>query len=331
MTIQSSFRDRDHEGLLVSGGNFNFTDNVVENPDWLCIQIGGSSNTFPKKRLEVTGELTSPGSFGSNPDDRIVFLDVRHTPRGDDYNAPTAITESHQILKFKDGEVSTEKEIATPIVIDLNTYGRTDGNIYIRIRANDGITYTAVDMTVTAFGNSTAVFTKEAPTSETNNLRSTAVNGACNTVEEIPSSTAGYVEFKFTQFGHFGDIKTDNKVGMSPSSAIGSDPKYYWKYTAGDGTGNNPLADAVHDGTTVANDVVVAEGDTLRVSRDASGNYTYLKNGASQGTGGSTDTTAQKGDFKLTFSGGRALGVRMDIGAGAISPTFENLSDITTY
>ena len=331
MTTRINFSDRDWEGLPVNGGTYNFTGNITEDPGWIAIQVGGDNNSSIRKRLEVSGELTSPASLGSTPADRTIFLDVRHTPRGQDYTSFSSLTESHQIIKFKNGETLTEKETSSPVVVDLNTYGRTDGNIYIRIRANDSITFTDADIVVSVLANITSVFTKESPTSETNNLRSISTNTSANTIEEIPSSTAGNVSFKFTQFGYYGDVKQDNKVGMSPTTEIGNDPKYCWKYHEGDGTGNTSVADAIHDGTTIASDVTCAEGDTLTVSRNASGTYTYLKNGVTQATGGSTDTTAQRGDFKLTFQNSRALGIRMDIGAGTITPTFENKVGIEEF
>lgn len=332
MTIQSSFRDRDHEGLLVTSNFYNYTTNITGSPGWTQIQIGGPANTSIKKEIRVVGGATSPASLGSNPDDNAIYLEVRHTPRGQDFNSGSAISHKIPLVKWIAGETSTARSMSTPAVVDLNTYGTVDGNIYIRLIGGDtGLTFTSVDFVVCTYGNNTTVFNAVAPTSETNNIRSTGAAATGNTVNEIPSSTAGWVQFEFSQFGYKGDIKTDCKFGMSPTSAIGSDPKYYWRWQAGDATGNDPAADAVHDGVVVANNVVVAEGDSLRVSRDASGNYTYLKNGVSQGTGGSTDTTAQKGDFSLATVDSRILGTRMDIGAGTVSPTYENLSNAETF
>lgn len=334
MTKQANFRDRDWDGLLINSGKYNFVEaSLTNSQEWFCIQVGGPANIFPKKKLTVMGKATSPASLSATDiKENTLYLQVKHVPRGHDFDSASAKTQDYPILNWSNSETSTEQKIDTPIEIDLNTYGRTDGNIWIRFTPDDGgITFTDTAFVVCTYGNDSGVFTKESPTSETNNLKATGVNGVGNTVNEIPSSTAGYIEFKFTQFGHEGDVKTSNKVGLSPSAAIGSDPKYYWKFTEGDATGNTPLADAVHDGSVVANDIVCQEGDTLRVERDASGNYTYKKNGSTEGSGGSTDTTAQKGDFKLIYNNARCLGIRMDIGAGAVSPTFENLSNLETF
>jgi hypothetical protein len=319
------FSDRDWAGLLLTKGTYNFTSNITTSTDYTEIQVGGLANLFPAQVLQISGQATSPASFGSNPSDRVIYLEVTQTPRGTLFDSGSAITARYQILKWKVGETSTVKELTIPLNIFLNTFNRTDGNIWVRLVSGNG-TFTAVDMALNVLGNSNSVFPSVAPVTTTNNLRSITTSASTNTVQEIPTSTAGYIEFKASKYGYFGDVKTDNKFGLSPTGDTG--PKYYWEFNQG---GTVALARAVHNASVVANDISYTEGDVLRVERDASGNYTYKKNGSTEGTGGSTDTTPQRGDILFVRQDSRLLNIRMDIGAGEISPTFENLVNVETF
>lgn len=330
MVTEVQFLDRDWSGQPQFKSSTNFTSNINNATPWTCIQVGGLNNTYPTIKLVTLGEATSPASLGSNPADRAIYLEVKYVPRGED-NTGSGVTMKFPLLKWKSGETTTQKEITTPIESFLNTDGQTDGNIFIRLVANTAITFTNVDMFVAAYGTNKSNFASEATTSTTNNIYNTDSNGRANSVEEIPSSTAGYVEFTATEFGYFGDIKLGNKIGLNRSGDVGTDPRYYWEYSEGDGTGNTAQADAWHDGVSIASGVTFDEGDVFRVERNAGGTFTYKKNGVSQGTGGTTDTVAMKGEVKLTTTYSRALGLRMDIGAGAISPTFENKVNVVEY
>lgn len=329
MTQEVNFSDRDFEGLLIGLGDYAFTSDVNEDSAWTQIQVGGENNSFPVIALEVTGEATSPSSFSSNPKDRQLYLEVKQVARGAGSANLSGVSAKYAIIKWKDGEVSTEKEAATPVKIFLNTYNRVDGNIFVRVVSeNSGTTFTNLDINVATFGIYSNKFAVEAVTSLTNNFHSTGANASANTVEAIPASSTGYVEFGFTQFGYKGDIKLSNRVGVSPSAEVGSDPKYYWKYSDGDGTGNTPLVEAWHDGTRVVNDLSCDEEDTLRIERNGSNQLLYKKNGVTQATGATTETAELKGDIKLININARLIGLKMDIGAGEISPTLENLSNM---
>lgn len=325
MATEISFSNRDWKGLLADGSQLNFTGNATTSSSWVQLDIGGLNN-FPTLKLIVTGSATSPASFGSNPSDKVLYLEVSHAPRGLEVGA-SVITSKHPLIKWQPSQTSTVREIITPIEIYLNTSGRIDGNVFIRIISNSG-TFTNLDMSVQVLRNFADIaFSPISSFSTTNNLYNTSGNGNANSVEELPSSTSGYVESTFTKYGYFGDLKLDTEVGFNNTASIGdSDPRYYW-----DLNNANGFSRAVHNGTVIVSDIVSAEGDVFRVNRNASGTITYLKNGVVQATGGTTDTGAMKAKFTTSAIYSRILGVRMDIGAGAISPTFENKVNIQEF
>lgn len=324
MATEISFSNRDWKGLLNTKGAYNFTGNVDTSSPWVELDVGGLSNQAVLK-LITTGNATSPASFGSNPVDKILFLEVKQVPRGGTSSSSGA-TAKYPLIKWQPSQTSTVREIVTPIETYLNTSGRVDGNIFIRIVPESG-TFTSLDMCVYALrNNSSLIFSPIALFTTTNNLYANTGSGSANSVEEIASSTAGYVEYKFSKYGYFGDLRNNTIVGLNDTPSIGNiTPKYYWEQNT------FTQCRVVHNGSVIASGISCVEGDTLRVNRGADGTITYLKNGVIEATGGTIDTSAMKAKFTFTAIYARALGVRMSIGAGAISPDFENLANVTEF
>lgn len=312
------------------------------------------TNEYQLRGIWIYGSITSPSSWRSTATaaDTTLFLHLDFFERGEDFNSYLATTiDTHiPLIHFRASETSTTKTL-DPIYINLNTSGQVIGNAMVRLAEGSyddlaGGTANAwsnADISVnrvygTESTNLNNRITLEAQKSTagadaTNNLLGTAnANQTATTSEQIPTSTAGYIQATFNPFGKYGNyIFDDLEFGMTDSAdaATTTSPKYRWVFRSssiGSHTGF-----AVHDGTTVVASQAIQLGDVFKVQRDASGNYTYYKNGVSQGTGGTTNTGAMLGDFYLGSSiNNRILNIRADIGAGEISPTFTNLVNVST-
>ena len=311
---------------------------------------------YQLRGIWIYGSITSPSSWraASTAQDTTLFLHLDFFRRGTDFNSSdnTHIRTHIPLIHFRASETSTTKTL-DPIYINLNTGGQIIGNAMVRL--GEGVYDNLGGGTANAWSNAnisvnrvwgtefSSVFndliTLEAEKSTagadaTNNLLGTSDTGGqtATTSEQIPTSTAGYIQATFNPFGKYGNyISSDLEFGMTDSAdaATTAYPKYRWVFRSsntGDHTGF-----AVHEGTTVVASQAIQLGDVFKVQRDASGNFTYYKNGVSQGTGSTTNTGAMLGDFNLgSRINNRLLNIRADIGAGEISPTFTNLVNVST-
>lgn len=334
MTTTINFSDRDWRGRPIATERRNVTGSITHNGNWTVLNVGGLNDIYPLHMIEVMGNATSPASFGgTDPDDTAIYLDIAITQNG----APPPSTGSalirYPIIKWLTSQTSTVKETVGVRNINLNTINPR-GNIYYRLSSNPSLTFTSANFLVVPIRTTKDNFPSEVSFFNTTNNLTTitgVAGGNTNTVQEIPASTTGYFEGRFTQFGHFGDIKTELQIGLSPTASIlDVNTKYMWRYQAGDATGNDPKAEVIHNFTSLG-EISCVEGDILTVNRSSGGTITYLKNGVVFATGGTTDTTAMKGKVNLVRPYGRALGLRMDIGAGSISPTWENKVNIQEF
>lgn len=336
MTTAINFSDRDWRGRPVATEIRNVTGSITTYGNWTLANIGGLNNIYPAYMIEVAGNATSPASFGAgDPDDTALYLEIAILRNGETLSSTTQGIIKFPIIKWLPSQTSTVKETVGVRSINLNTLVPR-GNVFYRLSSNyfSGLTFTNANFTVVVarttkdnFGSELAFF------NTTNNLTTITglAGGRTNTIQEIPASTTGYMEGRFTQFGHFGDIKTELQIGLSPTASIlDVNTKYMWRYQSGDATGNDPRARVIHNNTSLG-EVSCVEGDVLRVNRASDGTITYLRNGVVFATGGTTDTVAMKGKVNLVFPYGRALGIRMDIGAGSISPTWENKVNIQEF
>jgi hypothetical protein len=364
MAYNIDFSGKDWNGRpLISAGNaLNLTSLTGE---YKYFFIDGDkdaadnfTNEYQLRGIWIYGSITSPSSWRSTATaaDTTLFLHLDFFQRGEDFNSYLATTiDTHiPLIHFRASETSTTKTL-DPIYINLNTSGKVVGNAMVRLAEGSyddlaGGTANAwsnADISVNkVYGTEASdlydnLITLEAQKSTagadaTNNLLATGSIGVANrtatTSEQIPANTAGYIQATFNPFGKYGNINNGPlEFGMTDSAdaATTTAPKYRWVLTSsnvGSHTGY-----AVHDGTTVVASQAIQLGDVFKVQRDASGNYTYYKNGVSQGTGGTTNTGAMLGDFYLyTGNYNRLLNIRADIGAGEISPTFTNLVNVST-
>lgn len=314
------------------------------------------TNDYQLRGIWVYGSITSPSSWRSTSTaaKTTLFLHLDFFKRGTDFNSSSVSTIKTDIplIHFRASETSTTKTL-DPIYINLNTGGQIIGNAMARLAEGD--TYNDLaGGTANAWSNANIsvnrvygtestvyndLFTLEAEKSTagadaTNNLLGTSDAGSqtATTSEQIPANTAGYIQATFNPFGKYGNIIfNDLELGMTDSAdaATTTNPKYRWELDS-NSIGNH-TAKAVHEGTTVVPSQAIQLGDVFKVQRDASGNFTYYKNGVSQGTGSTTNTGAMLGDFHLGSNiNNRLLNIRADFGAGEVSPTFTNLVNVST-
>jgi hypothetical protein len=359
MAYNIDFSGKDWNGRPYTGGATNLTSLTGE---YKYFYVDGDKDAadnftseFQLRGIWIYGSITSPSSWraASTARDTTLFLDLDFFKRGTDFNSSSTVTINTRIplIHFRASETSTTKTL-DPIYVNLNTGGQIIGNAMVRLvegiyddlAGGGGNAWSNANISVTkVYGTeSSSVFndliTLEAEKSTagadaTNNLLGTAnANQTATTSEQIPTSTAGYIQATFNPFGKYGNyIFDDLNFGMTDSAdaATTAYPKYRWVFRSsntGDHTGF-----AVHEGTTVVASQAIQLGDVFKVQRDASGNFTYYKNGVSQGTGGTTNTGAMLGDFYLGSSiNNRLLNIRADFGAGEVSPTFTNLVNVST-
>jgi len=315
------------------------------------------TNEYQLRGIWIYGSITSPSSWRSTATaaDTTLFLHLDFFQRGEDFNSssPTTIDTHIPLIHFRASETSTTKTL-DPIYINLNTSGQVIGNAMLRLAEGSyddlaggtGNAWSNADISVNRvygtesvdlYDNLIALEAQKstAGADATNNLLATGVAAhTATTSEQIPANTAGYIQATFNPFGKYGNVYvgTDVIFGMTDSAdaATTSTPRYNWQFRPS--SIGSHTAFAVHDGTTVVASQAIQLGDVFKVQRDASGNFTYYKNGVSQGTGGTTNTGAMLGDFNLGYndSNNRILNIRADIGAGEISPTFTNLVNVST-
>jgi len=332
MSKKIDFRNGlDWKGNATSQYDVNITGSITSTGAYIPINFGSDINNSLPYEIRVAGNATSPGSFGANPVDKTLFLELIIMERT---RVPSAAADSGvriPIIKWRPSETSTIKDTDGVITIPLSTI-QPEGDLWLRISSNSG-TFTAADFTVTTLlMTKTNAIDSFAYYNTTNNLYATATTASANSVEELAASTLGYTEFTYTGRKANGSIhSTDELVGMSPSADIANIvPKYGWKYEMQSGLGFL-RARPLHNRVTFGPEQTVVEGDILRVTRDAAGNVTYQVNGSTVYSGAGTDTVAMKTKVGLPAVSGRALGLRMDIGAGSISPTWENKVNIQEF
>jgi len=361
MAYNIDFSGKDWNGrpLIQAGNALNLTSLTGEYKYFYVDGDKYATNNFTSdfqlRGIWVYGSITSPSSWRrtTKAEDTTLFLKLEFFKRGTDFNSYIATTiDTHiPLIHFRASETSTTKTL-DPIYINLNTGGQIIGNAMVRL--GEGVYDNLGGGTANAWSNANIsvnrvygtefsvyndLFTLEAEKSTagadaTNNLLGTAQGAyqTATTSEQIPANTAGYIQVTFNPFGKYGNcINNDLEFGMTDSAdaATTQRPKYRWELRPNGG--GDAEAFAIHDGTTVVAPQAIQLGDVFKVQRDASGNFTYYKNGVSQGTGGTTNTGAMLGDFNLGSSiNNRLLNIRADIGAGEISPTFTNLVNVST-
>jgi hypothetical protein len=364
MAYNIDFSGKDWNGRpnITAGNGLNLTSLTGE---YKYFYIDGDrdaadnfTSEYQLRGIWIYGSITSPSSWRSTATaaDTTLFLHLDFFQRGEDFNSYLATTIGTHIplIHFRASETSTTKTL-DPIYVNLNTGGQVIGNAMVRLgegvyddlAGGSGNAWSNANISVNrVYGTESNdlysnLMTLEAEKSTagadaTNNLLATGIGVTTHTAttsEQIPTSTAGYIQATFNPFGKYGNINQgDLEFGMTDSAdaATTASPKYKWVFrssTIGEHTGF-----AIHNGTTVVASQAIQLGDVFKVQRDASGNFTYYKNGVSQGTGGTTNTGAMLGDFYLGYNdvNNRILNIRADIGAGEISPTFTNLVNVST-
>jgi len=362
MAYNIDFSGKDWNGRpnITAGNGLNLTSLTGE---YKYFYIDGDrdaadnfTSEYQLRGIWIYGSITSPSSWRSTATaaDTTLFLHLDFFQRGEDFNSYLATTIGTHIplIHFRASETSTTKTL-DPIYVNLNTGGQVIGNAMVRLgegvyddlAGGSGNAWSNANISVNrVYGTESNdlysnLMTLEAEKSTagadaTNNLLGVVhgVSQTATTSEQIPTSTAGYIQATFNPFGKYGNyISDDLEFGMTDSAdaATTTSPKYRWVLRSS--SIGSHTAFAVHDGTTVVASQAIELGDVFKVQRDASGNFTYYKNGVSQGTGGTTNTGAMLGDFSTGSTiNNRLLNIRADIGAGEISPTFTNLVNIST-
>ena len=331
MVTEINFNSRDWKGNAIGKFQTNITGNITSTSAYIPVNFGSDISTQLPYELRICGNATSPASFGANPIDKTLFLEFILVPRT---QPPSATADSGiriPIIKWRPSETSTVRDTNGIIHIPINPI-TPEGDLWIRVSSNSG-TFTAADILVTMVNTSKVnTFSSFAWFNTTNNLYATANVASANSVETLAASTNGMVEFTYTGRRANGSLHGSNElVGMSPSADIANIvPKYGWLYYMSTGLGNL-RARPLHNRVTLGPEQTVVEGDVLKVTRDVAGNVTYQVNGSTIYSGAGTDTAAMKAKVGLPVVNGRALGLRMDIGAGSISPTWENKINIQEF
>jgi hypothetical protein len=315
---------RDWTGYPINKGRFTLT--TWQPTVWTQIDTGGDNAPYTPVRLDVMGEITSPASFASGTD-RQIYLEIGIAKRGSDTPFTTFKV---PLIYFKASETSTTKEMPMAKEIFLNTQGKTDGNLFVRIIwGSSGFVFTNQNFYVTLYGNYDINIPRIATFGTTNNLRATAIAASCNTVEVIPAATLGTTSFRPSSYGYLGDSKDAVRYGLSRTTdPLGYNvPRYCFDIT----DPNSKVLRILENSSQVLGGVAYAEGDVFLINRTSGGAITYKKNGTTIYTSAVTDTLAMVGHSTMVNSNSRILGVRLDIGAGEISPTFENLVNVVTF
>ena len=190
MTTTINFSDRDWRGNISNEYETNITGNITSTDAYTPIHFGQTSGTFQPYEIRIAGNATSPASFGANPVDKTLFLELVIMQRSQVPSGPAARI---PIIKWRPSETSTIRDTNGIIVIPINTI-IPDGDLWFRICSSSG-TFTAADFVVTLVQTSkTNPITSFAFFNTTNNLYSTA-GGNANSVQILPASTSGMVEF----------------------------------------------------------------------------------------------------------------------------------------
>jgi hypothetical protein len=145
-------------------------------------------------------------------------------------------------------------------------------------------------------------------------------------VETIPASTTGYVQFTAKTTTHIGTTGNYMMFGLSPAGDApttgfsGIAYTAYLRYSSG-----SHYFRVQELGTIKYTSAAISDGDLFSVHRDGgSGAITYKKNGVTQYTSALTDTTELRLHACPFDLDNRALDVIMERGAGEFNPYYQD-------
>ena len=185
-----------------------------------------------------------------------------------------------------------------------------------------------------AFRNATA---GEVSNSNKNIRKNAGGNGVWNagyeSVETVPASTEGYVEFTCNLLDFAGGSTNYVFCGFSRASDTPIANFTSIRYALYTGIISVPptLLYVFESGSSKITPLPVTTGDVLRVQRSAGGVITYYKNGSLIYTSLINDTNALKVDGTAFSVNHRILDITMDRGNGPFNPFYQNKVNVIEY